>query len=38
MNMDLIKIPENKKIVVYAGTLEKYQGIDILIKSFLKMF
>ena len=29
-----IKIPENKKVIVYAGTLEKYQGIDILIKSF----
>lgn len=25
---------QNKEIVVYAGTLEKYQGIDILIKAF----
>ena len=32
--IDFIKIPESKRIVVYAGTLEKYQGIDILIKSF----
>ena len=29
-----INIPIGKKLMVYAGTLEKYQGIDILIKSF----
>lgn len=32
-----VNIPENKKIIVYAGTLEKYQGIDILIKSFSEL-
>jgi glycosyltransferase involved in cell wall biosynthesis len=26
-------LPENKKLIVYAGTLEAYQGIDILIDS-----
>ena len=29
-----VKLPENKKFIVYAGTLERYQGIDILIDSF----
>ncbi len=29
-----VKLPDGKKYVVYAGTLEPYQGIDILIKSF----
>jgi glycosyltransferase involved in cell wall biosynthesis len=29
-----MQIPAGKKNVVYAGTLEKYQGIDILISSF----
>jgi len=29
-----IKLSENKKFIVYAGTLERYQGIDILIDSF----
>jgi glycosyltransferase involved in cell wall biosynthesis len=29
-----IKVPADRKLVVYAGTLEKYQGIDILIVSF----
>ena len=29
-----IKGYENKELVVYAGTLEKYQGIDILVKAF----
>ncbi|MGE5797639.1 MAG: glycosyltransferase family 4 protein [Ignavibacteria bacterium] len=29
-----MQIPAGKKNVVYAGTLEKYQGIDILINSF----
>jgi glycosyltransferase involved in cell wall biosynthesis len=29
-----MQIPAGKKIVVYAGTLEKYQGIDILVASF----
>lgn len=33
-DLDLLKIPEDKKVIVYAGTLEKYQGIDILIQSF----
>lgn len=33
-----VNIPENKKIIVYAGTLEKYQGIDILIKSFSELY
>lgn len=33
-DLDLLKIPENKKVIVYAGTLEKYQGIDILISAF----
>ena len=28
------KLPENKKFVVYTGTLESYQGIDMLIKGF----
>jgi glycosyltransferase involved in cell wall biosynthesis len=28
------EIPYDKKIIVYAGTLEKYQGIEILIRSF----
>jgi glycosyltransferase involved in cell wall biosynthesis len=33
--IDRILIQEpNKKLIVYAGTLEKYQGIDILINSF----
>lgn len=29
-----VSIPEGKRLIVYAGTLEPYQGIDILIKSF----
>ncbi len=29
-----IDLPEGKRFVVYAGTLEPYQGIDILIKAF----
>ena len=32
-----IDIPKNKRIVVYAGTLESYQGIDILIEAFSKV-
>lgn len=32
-----VHVPNNKKVIVYAGTLEKYQGIDILIKSFYEM-
>ena len=28
-----LQLPEDKKIVVYAGVLTKYQGIDILIES-----
>lgn len=30
----LAPLPENKRFAVYAGTLESYQGIDILVKSF----
>ncbi|MGH8624649.1 MAG: glycosyltransferase family 4 protein [Gammaproteobacteria bacterium] len=30
----LIDLPKNTDLVVYAGTLEPYQGIDILIKAF----
>jgi glycosyltransferase involved in cell wall biosynthesis len=33
----LIDLPEGKKIIVYAGTLELYQGIEILIKAFKKV-
>lgn len=29
-----VKLPENRKFIVYAGTLEAYQGIDILIPAF----
>ncbi|MDO8550467.1 MAG: glycosyltransferase, partial [Ignavibacteria bacterium] len=29
-----LALEPNKKLIVYAGTLEKYQGIDILINSF----
>lgn len=29
-----VSLPRNKKIVVYAGTLEPYQGIDLLIPAF----
>jgi len=28
-----LELPENKKLIVYAGTLEAYQGIDTLIAS-----
>ena len=28
------KLPNNRRFVVYAGTLEPYQGIDLLIESF----
>jgi len=31
------ELPENKRFVVYAGTLEPYQGIDLLIKAFPKV-
>jgi len=31
--VDAIDVPDDKKLVVYAGTLEPYQGIDILIRS-----
>jgi glycosyltransferase involved in cell wall biosynthesis len=27
-------LPENRKLIVYAGTLEAYQGIDILLSAF----
>ncbi len=30
----LIDLPEDKSLIVYAGTLEHYQGIDILINAF----
>ena len=29
-----LKLPQDKRLVVYAGTLEPYQGIDILIHAF----
>jgi glycosyltransferase involved in cell wall biosynthesis len=29
-----LKLPEGKPVVLYAGTLEPYQGIDLLIKAF----
>ncbi len=28
-----LKLPENKKIIIYLGVLTEYQGIDILVKS-----
>ena len=31
------KIPEGRDLVVYAGTLETYQGIDLLIAAFAKV-
>ncbi len=31
---DAFVLPQGKKIVVYAGTFEKYQGLDILIAAF----
>jgi glycosyltransferase involved in cell wall biosynthesis len=31
---DAVDLPRLKRLVVYAGTLEPYQGIDILIKAF----
>ena len=34
---DLWQPDASKKIVIYAGTLEKYQGIDILVSSFKKV-
>ena len=33
-----VTLPAGRKIVVYAGTLEPYQGVDILVKSFAKIF
>lgn len=32
-----LDLPENKRLVVYAGTLEPYQGIDILIKAWTRV-
>jgi glycosyltransferase involved in cell wall biosynthesis len=32
--VEILKFPKHKKLIVYAGTLEKYQGIDILIHAF----
>jgi glycosyltransferase involved in cell wall biosynthesis len=32
-----LDLPTERKLVVYAGTLEPYQGIDILIKAFQKV-
>ena len=29
-----VTLPEDKKLVVYTGTLESYQGIDILVRAF----
>ena len=34
VNIENVSILEHKDLVVYAGTLEKYQGIDLLIKGF----
>lgn len=31
------QLPQGKRFVVYAGTLESYQGIDILIKAFKRV-
>jgi len=31
------KIPKGRDLVVYAGTLERYQGIDLLIAAFAKV-
>jgi glycosyltransferase involved in cell wall biosynthesis len=31
---NMIELPQGKRFVVYAGTLEPYQGIDLLIHSF----
>jgi glycosyltransferase involved in cell wall biosynthesis len=33
----IIEFSDNKRFIVYAGTLEPYQGIDILIKAFAKV-
>ena len=30
------RLPEDKELIVYAGTLEPYQGIDILLEAFAK--
>jgi glycosyltransferase involved in cell wall biosynthesis len=30
-------LPKGKRLIVYAGTLEPYQGIDILVKAFKKV-
>lgn len=32
-----IQLPKDKRFIVYAGTLEPYQGIDILIKAFARV-
>ena len=29
-----VELPKNKKLIVYAGTFESYQGIDLLLSSF----
>ncbi|MFX0198287.1 MAG: glycosyltransferase family 4 protein [Candidatus Hodarchaeota archaeon] len=34
---NLLKLPTGKRFIVYAGTLEPYQGIDILIAAFSKV-
>jgi glycosyltransferase involved in cell wall biosynthesis len=33
----ILQLSANKRFIVYAGTLEPYQGIDILIKAFIKV-
>ena len=33
----LLSPPQNKRLVVYAGTLESYQGIDLLISGFVRV-
>ena len=32
-----LDVPPNRRIIVYAGTLEPYQGIDLLLESFAEM-
>lgn len=34
---DIVAVSSQKRFIVYAGTLEPYQGIDILIKAFAKV-
>ena len=36
-NKDPIQLPQGKDLIVYAGTLEPYQGIDIILEAFQKV-